>query len=134
MFRRIKEQVIQQAFHEWWKAQTLVGDPARRPHLTEDAFEAGYLAARNTQDAAADLFRAIALSDDAHWTPAMRAAMARATGATLWDHDAKTNAALNVRVDSDMLALLLRIRDSYPGYIPDFIEDDNAVIAKAEAR
>ncbi len=81
MFRRIQEPGIQQAFHEWWKGLTRQGDPAQRPHLATDAFEAGYLAARKMQDAAPDLFRAIVMSDDAHWTPAMRAAMARATGA-----------------------------------------------------
>jgi hypothetical protein len=31
-----------------------------------------------------------------------------------------------------MLAVLERIRDSYPGYIPDFIEAVNAVITKAQ--
>ena len=87
MFRQIKEPMIQQSFHEWWKAQTRLGDPARRPHLTEDAFEAGYRAACDAQGAAADLFRAIVMSDDSHWTPAMRAAMARATGAALSSTD-----------------------------------------------
>lgn len=78
-FRRIQEPGIQQAFHEWWKLQTHLGDPARRPHMAEDAFEAGYRAARCMQEAAPDMFRAIVMSDDAHWTPAMRSAMAKAT-------------------------------------------------------
>ena len=34
----------------------------------------------------------------------------------------------------ELLGVLKRIRDSYPGYIPDFIEEVNAVIAKAEGR
>lgn len=34
----------------------------------------------------------------------------------------------------DMLAVLRHIRDSYPGYIPDFVEAVNAAIAKAEGR
>lgn len=34
----------------------------------------------------------------------------------------------------DMLVILRRIRDSYPGYIPDFIEAVNAIIVKIEGR
>lgn len=33
------------AFEAWWLAQTRMGDPARRPHLTSEAFGAGYHAA-----------------------------------------------------------------------------------------
>jgi hypothetical protein len=33
------------AFDAWWLAQTRMGDPARRPHLTSEAFGAGYHAA-----------------------------------------------------------------------------------------
>jgi len=32
---------MRQAFDEWWNALTRKGDPQRRPHLIEEAFEAG---------------------------------------------------------------------------------------------
>lgn len=53
-----------------------------------------------------------------------------------WDHRA-TESVDNGRLIAsapDMLTVLRRIRDSYPGYIPEFVEAVNAVIAKAEGR
>lgn len=43
---------------------------------------------------------------------------------------AEANACV-IAAAPDMLTVLQRIRDSYPGYIPDFIEAVNAVIDKA---
>lgn len=31
-------------FNKWWAEISRAGDPARRPHLAEDAFDAGYAA------------------------------------------------------------------------------------------
>lgn len=33
------------AFDAWWRAQSRMGDPSRRPHLVSEAFGAGYHAA-----------------------------------------------------------------------------------------
>lgn len=34
-----------QSFDTWWRAQSKIGDPSRRPQLTRDAFYAGWQAA-----------------------------------------------------------------------------------------
>lgn len=50
-----------------------------------------------------------------------------------WQHECaerEANARL-IAAAPDMLAILQRLRDSFPGYIPDFIEAVNAAIDKA---
>lgn len=36
---------IERAYDAWWRGLTRIGDPMRRPNLTREAFEAGYLIA-----------------------------------------------------------------------------------------
>jgi hypothetical protein len=78
-----------------WHADVPVEDNPFKDATEADDWRNGWLAAKaadsrnaprafadaNLIDAAPDLLDAIMKSDDAHWTPAMRAAVAKATGA-----------------------------------------------------
>lgn len=59
-----KEQV-ELAFDAWWRDLTRRGDPARRPHLTSEAFVAGWEAAHSDSDEIKHLRQELAKSQDA---------------------------------------------------------------------